>query len=36
MRFGIGLNTDQTVEEIAQQFSVTREGIRQISGKVRS
>src|SRR3546814_21031833 len=30
MRFGIGMNTDHTLEEVGQQFSVTRESIRQI------
>src|SRR5271168_1270292 len=30
MRFGIGMNTDHTLEEVGQQFSVTRERIRQI------
>jgi RNA polymerase primary sigma factor len=33
MRFGIGLNTDHTLEEVGQQFSVTRERIRQIEAK---
>ena len=33
MRFGIGMNTDHTLEEVGQQFSVTRERIRQIEGK---
>jgi RNA polymerase primary sigma factor len=33
MRFGIGMNTDHTLEEIRQQFSVTRERIRQIDAK---
>ena len=33
MRFGIGMNTDHTLEEVAQQFSVTRERIRQIEAK---
>src|SRR5262249_34778593 len=33
MRFGIGMNTDQTLEEVGQQFSVTRERIRQIEAK---
>jgi len=33
MRFGIGINTDQTLEEVGQQFSVTRERIRQIEAK---
>jgi DNA-directed RNA polymerase sigma subunit (sigma70/sigma32) len=32
MRFGIGMNTDHTLEEVGQQFSVTRERIRQIEG----
>ena len=31
MRFGIGMNTDHTLEEVGQQFSVTRERIRQHS-----
>ena len=31
MRFGIGMNTDHTLEEVGQQFSVTRERIRQSS-----
>ena len=31
MRFGIGMNTDHTLEEVGQQFSVTRERIRQAS-----
>jgi RNA polymerase primary sigma factor len=30
MRFGIGMNTDHTLEEVGQQFCVTRERIRQI------
>jgi RNA polymerase primary sigma factor len=30
MRFGIGMNTDHTLEEVGQRFSVTRERIRQI------
>ncbi len=30
MRFGIGMNTDHTLKQISQQFSVTRERIRQI------
>jgi RNA polymerase primary sigma factor len=34
MRFGVGMNTDQTLEEVGQQFSVTRERIRQIEAKV--
>ena len=34
MRFGIGMNTDHTLEEVGQQFSVTRERIRQIEAKV--
>ncbi len=33
MRFGLGMNTDQTLEEVGQQFSVTRERIRQIEAK---
>jgi RNA polymerase primary sigma factor len=33
MRFGIGMNKDHTLEEIGQQFSVTRERIRQIEAK---
>ncbi len=33
MRFGIGMNTDHTLEEVGQQFSVTRERIRQIAAK---
>jgi RNA polymerase primary sigma factor len=33
MRFGIGMNTDHTLEEVGQQFSVTRERIRQIDAK---
>jgi|RhiMetdeSRZDD1v2_1073273.scaffolds.fasta_scaffold24121_4 RNA polymerase primary sigma factor len=33
MRFGIGMNTDRTLEEVGQQFSVTRERIRQIEAK---
>jgi RNA polymerase primary sigma factor len=33
MRFGIGINTDRTLEEVGQQFSVTRERIRQIEAK---
>lgn len=33
MRFGIGMNTDHTLEEVGQQFSVTRERIRQIEAK---
>ena len=36
MRFGIGMNTDHTLEEVGQQFSVTRERIRQIEGKALS
>ena len=32
-RFGIGMNTDHTLEEVGQQFSVTRERIRQIEAK---
>ena len=35
MRFGIGMNTDHTLEEVGQQFSVTRERIRQIEAKAR-
>jgi len=35
MRFGIGMNTDHTLEEVGQQFSVTRERIRQIEGPRR-
>jgi hypothetical protein len=31
--FGIGMNTDHTLEEVGQQFSVTRERIRQIEGE---
>ena len=34
MRFGIGMNTDHTLEEVGQQFAVTRERIRQIEAKV--
>ena len=34
MRFGIGMNTDHTLEEVGQQFPVTRERIRQIEAKV--
>jgi RNA polymerase primary sigma factor len=34
MRFGIGMNTDHTLEEVGQQFSVARERIRQIEAKV--
>ncbi len=33
MRFGIGMNTEHTLEEVGQQFSVTRERIRQIQDK---
>ena len=33
MRFGIGMNTDHTFEEVGLQFSVTRERIRQIEAK---
>ena len=33
MRFGLGMNSDHTLEEVGQQFSVTRERIRQIEGK---
>src|SRR5262249_31193013 len=33
MRFGIGMNTDHTLEEVGQQFSVTRERIRQIQAQ---
>ncbi len=33
MRFGIGTNTDHTLEEVGRQFSVTRERIRQIEAK---
>ena len=33
MRFGIGMNTDHTLEEVGQQFCVTRERIRQIEAK---
>ena len=32
MRFGVGMNTDHTLEEVGLQFSVTRERIRQIEG----
>ena len=32
-RFGIGMNTDHTLEDVGQQFSVTRERIRQIEAK---
>ena len=35
MRFGIGMNTDHTLEEVGQQFSVTRERIRQIEAKAQ-
>ena len=33
MRFGIGMNTDHTLEEVGKQFDVTRERIRQIEAK---
>jgi RNA polymerase primary sigma factor len=33
MRFGVGMNSDHTLEEVGQQFSVTRERIRQIEAK---
>ena len=33
MRFGIGMNTDNTLEKVGQQFSLTRERIRQIEAK---
>ncbi len=33
MRFGIGMNSDHTLEEVGQQFAVTRERIRQIEAK---
>jgi len=33
MRFGIGMNTDHTLEGVSQQFSLTRERIRQIEAK---
>ena len=33
MRFGIGINSDHTLEQVGQQFSVTRERIRQIEAK---
>ena len=33
MRFGIGMNTDHSLEQVGQQFSVTRERIRQIEAK---
>jgi RNA polymerase primary sigma factor len=33
MRFGIGMNTDHTLEEVGQQFSVTRKSVRQIEAK---
>jgi RNA polymerase primary sigma factor len=35
MRFGIGMNTDHTLEEVGQRFSVTRERIRQIEPALR-
>jgi len=35
LRFGIGMNTDHTLEEVGQQFSVTRERIRQIEARAR-
>jgi RNA polymerase primary sigma factor len=35
MRFGIGMNSDHTLEEVGLQFSVTRERIRQIEAKAR-
>ena len=34
MRFGLGMNSDHTLEEVGLQFSVTRERIRQIEAKV--
>jgi RNA polymerase primary sigma factor len=33
MRFGLGINSDHTLEEVGKQFSVTRERIRQIEAK---
>jgi RNA polymerase primary sigma factor len=33
MRFGLGMNSDHTLEQVGQQFSVTRERIRQIEAK---
>jgi len=33
MRFGIGMDSDHTLEEVGKQFSVTRERIRQIEAK---
>jgi hypothetical protein len=36
MRFGIGMNTDHTLEEVGQQFSVTRERIRQIEAESKT
>ena len=33
MRFGIGMNSDHTLEEVGQQFNVTRERLRQIEAK---
>ena len=36
MRFGVGINTDHTLEEVGLQFSVTRERIRQIEAKAVS
>jgi RNA polymerase primary sigma factor len=33
MRFGLGMNSDHTLEEVGKQFSVTRERIRQIEAK---
>ena len=35
MRFGINMNTDHTLEEVSEQFDVTRERIRQIEAKAR-